>query len=216
MAVVRITDELIGNVLSTVGKQFDKAEEQAKKLRPDIGQTVYDIIVRDYKDDINKVPKEFFPKTAQLQINTGSGGISESWDLDKPMPTPHAFPKDHIGNWYTSNYSAVSVKLDRRHKEFAAVFEQIDAWREALKQVAHDREAAKQDVKKVLQAFTTLAPALKAWPALWDLLSDYIRNKHKEIVERSKPTAPKVKVNTVHLEGLTAKLVSARITNKRK
>jgi hypothetical protein len=31
-----------------------------------------------------------------------------------------------------------------------------------------------------------LAPALKAWPALWELIPDDVKEKHREVKERSK------------------------------
>jgi hypothetical protein len=41
-------------------------------------------------------------------------------------------------------------------------------------------------VKKVCGAYTTLAPALKAWPPLWELIPENYKNKHREIKERVK------------------------------
>jgi hypothetical protein len=41
-------------------------------------------------------------------------------------------------------------------------------------------------VKKVTEAYSTLAPALKAWPPLWDLIPEDVKNTHRKIVERTK------------------------------
>jgi hypothetical protein len=50
-------------------------------------------------------------------------------------------------------------------------------------------------ITKVLDAYTTLAPALKALPALWDLLPDDTKDKHKEVVERKKTKAEDIDID---------------------
>ena len=48
------------------------------------------------------------------------------------------------------------------------------------------RDEFVEGVQQVINSFSTLAPALKAWPPLWDLVPDDKQRKHREIVTRSK------------------------------
>jgi hypothetical protein len=61
-------------------------------------------------------------------------------------------------------------------------------------------------VKKVIEAYTTLAPALKAWPPLWELIPENYKNKHRQVVEREKK---EVKLD-VDINKLTALSTAAK------
>jgi hypothetical protein len=61
-------------------------------------------------------------------------------------------------------------------------------------------------VSKVCDAYTTLAPALKAWPPLWDLIPDDVKDKHREIKERTKNEV----VLDVDINKLTAMSTAAK------
>ena len=61
-------------------------------------------------------------------------------------------------------------------------------------------------VSKVCDAYSTLAPALKAWPPLWDLIPEDVKDKHREIKERVKSEA----VLSVDIGKLTALSTTAK------
>lgn len=219
MAVVRITDQLISDVLYRVGNQFDAAEKKAKNLRPEIGDDVYEIIIgKPYAADMAKCPKEFFEKHDVLHIECRGFGtsrvVNSDWGLSQKRLFPHDIP-DHDGVTYeVSRYGGIRISIER-NDEFAAIYEKLDEWQDALKVVADEREAAKSETKRVLQSFTTLAPVLKAWPALWELLSESVKDKHKQIVERPKAEKKEVNTDTDVLTGITARLTAARISAKK-
>lgn len=66
----------------------------------------------------------------------------------------------------------------------------------------------KDGVSEVLKAHSTLAPALKAWPPLWELLPDHVQAKHKQIVTRNKTTTD---IN-VDVSALTGAITYAKLT----
>jgi hypothetical protein len=41
-------------------------------------------------------------------------------------------------------------------------------------------------VYKICNTYSTLAPALKAWPPLWELIPENVKDTHRKIVERTK------------------------------
>jgi hypothetical protein len=219
MAVVRITEQLVNDVMHKVGQQFDAAHAKAEALRPDIGDDVYDIIIgRPHGSDMTKCPKEFFNSYNMMYIYCNGfspRSVSGDWGLSDERPFPHAIPDRRDVIYEDSHYRGVRITINRE-LEFAAIYEKLDKWQDALKIVADERQAAKMETKRVLESFTTLAPVLKAWPALWELLPDHVKDKHKQIVERPKP-AKKVVVNTDTdaLTGITARLTAARISAKK-
>jgi hypothetical protein len=64
-------------------------------------------------------------------------------------------------------------------------------------------------VQKILHAHATLAPALKAWPALWDLLPESVKNKHRLVV--SKASSEKPDLDGVDVASLTATVVMNKL-----
>ena len=75
--------------------------------------------------------------------------------------------------------------------------------------------AAQEDylvsVKKVLETFSTLAPALKMWPALWELLPEDAKDRHREVREKPAATAAKSSAPEVDLDRLTAITAARRM-----
>lgn len=92
------------------------------------------------------------------------------------------------------------ITASYRHDTLALDFENIHAVND-LKQAITERDKrvagikAQQDeftkvVRAVLDTYSTLAPALKAWPPLWELLDEGTKAKHREVTTRAKPEKP--------------------------
>jgi hypothetical protein len=60
-----------------------------------------------------------------------------------------------------------------------------------------------------METYSTLAPAIKAWPALWDLVPDEAKERHKKVVERVKKDASDVGVD---LNSMTAAVTFSKLT----
>ena len=60
-----------------------------------------------------------------------------------------------------------------------------------------------------MTTYSTLAPALKAWPALWDLLDEDTKERHKKIVERKKKDTDDIGVD---LNSMTAAVTFSKLT----
>ena len=60
-----------------------------------------------------------------------------------------------------------------------------------------------------METYTTLAPALKAWHTLWDLLPDEAKERHKKIVERNRKDTIDVDVD---LNSMTAAVTFSKLT----
>jgi hypothetical protein len=66
-----------------------------------------------------------------------------------------------------------------------------------------------EGVSKILSSFSTLAPALKEWPPLWELVPEHAKNKHKEITEKRKADKPSIDNST--LNTLTAAMIASKL-----
>jgi hypothetical protein len=68
-------------------------------------------------------------------------------------------------------------------------------------------------VKKIVTAYSTLAPALKAWPPLWDFVPDSYKDKHREIKERKKNDAVNLS-EVMDLNSMTSVVVASKFLGK--
>lgn len=78
------------------------------------------------------------------------------------------------------------------------------------------QETVTNEVSARLSAFSSLAPALRDWPALWELLPAWAQEKHKEIIVRkvAAPKEPPPEIDVTEsdaLSELTAKLGMRRL-----
>jgi hypothetical protein len=71
------------------------------------------------------------------------------------------------------------------------------------------QESFLEGINKLMETYSTLAPALKAWPALWDLLDDDTKERHKKIVERKKKDTDQIGVD---LNSMTAAVTFSKLT----
>lgn len=214
MAVVRITGTLINSVLNNVKTQFDAALKAAEEARPEIGQEVYDVAVGPYMEAIMQLPKELFNNASDIYINL-PGPMNGRWKLNKSLPVPFSLPSSSRITWSSERHIGVVATLAHDDARFAGIYKRMDAWRNITNRVLDERSDAISEVGKILNAFATLAPALKAWPALWSLLPSSAREHHSLVVTRTKAEPLSIDLATAPLDKLTAKLVTARIAPDR-
>lgn len=188
MAVVRITKELTEQILNNGRAKFKESIEKAANSRPDHhwGDFIYDKIFDKHITTMESLPDGFLPTTKWVTVQSvGGATFNLRFELSKERPWPHALPPEapaervHYGD-------SLKLKDDLIWGEFHA---EITAWKERCDKARKQASDFCEGVSKVLESFSTLAPALKAWPPLWELVPEYAKNKHKEISEKRKTKA---------------------------
>jgi hypothetical protein len=216
MATVRFSDELKGDIRRNAERLFDKKLESAKQNYPsNWGRTVYDLAFQTHRVAIQSLPIHYFTTDKDIDM---SGFQGEGWDrdmncrvnLDLGSELPftnsmeaelHGFAErgSRYGGW-------VLNPEDKRWDTFKAEYL---TYCQGIHKVTAEKKVFVDGVQRITEAYTTLAPALKAWPALWDLVPEHKQHKHKEIVERKKK---EVVVEGVNLDDMTAVSAMAKLT----
>ncbi len=112
------------------------------------------------------------------------------WILNRFLKKPSG-----LGPWTWNNLRTGTYQI---------LFMRVPKWA-AINEAVKRRDEFTASVKQVINAHATLAPALKMWPPLWDLLSEDVKNKHREVTERSaKATAETVGVDLNRLTALAS------------
>ena len=215
MATVRFSDRLRDEIIQTANAKFQKAVDTANTNRPDPvlwGDKLWALIYGQYESVLATIPSQFVNKTTKFSLdeirlaNSPVIKVNMEFTFSKEMPWPtEGIP----GSGFVKSlswreiYSIESEKADDPIvQELIAL---VVARQTAIQEATKRRDEFKNSVKQVINAHATLAPALKMWPPLWDLLSEDIKNKHREVTERSsKATAETVGVDLNRLTALAS------------
>ena len=216
MATVRITDSLKSEILSNANRLHQPMIDKARESHdPQWGRRVYELAFdADTRNKMQQLPLCFFKTFDNVRFEGFESGPSDGlttmmtmrYDCEVDMsglPFPNEQPKDNPLNM---GWRGCKVTYNPSFQELAVEYNE---WCQRIRDAEDKRDQFVDGVKKILENFSTLAPALKAWPALWDLVPDEKKEKHKEIVERKKSGPAELEIDT---SSLTAAVTMAKLT----
>lgn len=216
MATVRITDSLKSEILSNANRLHQPMIDKARESHdPNWGRRIYELSFdADTRNKMQQLPLCFFKTFDKVQLEGFVDGPTDGLSVMMTMrynceidmsglPFPNEQPK---GNPLQMGWRGCKVTYNSSFYELAVEYNE---WCQRIRDAEDKREQFVDGVKKVLENFSTLAPALKAWPALWDLVPDDKKEKHKEIVERKKSGPAELEIDT---SSLTAAVTMAKLT----
>lgn len=209
MSTVVFNKRLIDQILHNVSALYDAKVSAATKVPEHWADMVLKAL---YNDEtvarMNALPPEYFNTVDGIWVRGASrvayirfrGRLVMPYTLNREL-------NGAIGGSYGVGNLDI-IPTDQRWHTF---IEENKLWDEGIKCAEKEQRDAKDGANRLIKAYRTLAPALKAWPALWMLLPDWAQNKHKEVVvkTRASATAP-----DVDLSNVTAQIVVNRLTGK--
>jgi hypothetical protein len=217
MATVRFSKDLQERILASAKKKFEKSVEAARDARPDAdlwSDRLWDAIFGQYSSAIATVPSEFINTAGSFTIKHGHradgtvvtvGLQFEFKGTSKPWPVLGT-GKVLAGVRKESTWSsAVILESSLADNPVVAQFlDEVDVWRNNWAAAQARQTEFVNSVKAVITSYSTLAPALKAWPPLWDLLGEDVKDRHREVVDREKRDPAAAISGSVDLDRLTA------------
>lgn len=218
MATVRFSGELRSEIRSRAHDTFDARLRDADEFHNYWGQRMYDHAFREYYPKMQALPINFFTQTTELYLDEILNREGErlarpncTFKLASAMPLPKEYPKEFKfrGSWNLTRIDYLCDDGDAFDEELCEYF---IARQKRIDSVIKQREEFIENVMKVCDSFATLAPALKAWTPLWDLIPNEYRERHLEVTER-KSAASKTAdlLNEVDLSTMTATVVSSKL-----
>ena len=184
MATVRFSGDLKEAIIKAARAKMQPAIDRAQEARPshDWGMRIYNNIFGDVIPKLNTMPPEWFKKRESLTVRTANAvDLNMEFKLGTSMPWPY----DAISNdMFKVHYDSYIDLKD--HPVFEEFHQEVYAYKSKLQAAQNRREEFVKAVQEVIDAYTTLAPALKAWPALWELIPEATKDRHREVKERTK------------------------------
>lgn len=199
MATVRFSDELKTNIIDNAKLLFSKRLLAYQENPPAIGDEVADRVFKDFMPIVLQLPKQFFTWAEEIVVDSINGRTyGKKFRLSKAVPVPRndiTLPSVKMTAFYSVNLKLIG-------DEWNDIQTQLDTWIQNIATIEQERNAFVDGVKKIINAHSTLAPALKAWPPLWDLVPETYRERHRKVVERAKPEAVELDVDMTTLTGI--------------
>jgi hypothetical protein len=225
MAVVKITDDLIADVKRAAQATFDVRLDKAKVFpiaESVFAAEIYERGAGKHRTTLYDAPKGWYEEASGFTVicygdlSIGqrfnfSGGwrrFPRNWGTDAAINQSMTVRLLQTGgaNTYVSFIPDMQDAVENQW------YQDIATWKHNRQQIETERATFVNGVGAVCKQFTTLSPALKAWPPLWDLLSQDVKERHKRIVTRTKVEVNIDKLNqTVDLGSLTATVVSHKL-----
>lgn len=207
MATVRFSKELINQILSNAKGKMQPAVDKALGQRPDTGwgQKIYDTLFGDVLPTLRQLPDGWVKTADEIKITqVGSAHLDMTFSLSGKLPWPNEFKETELAK--KNSYWGDHITL-KDHLMWSEFYAEVVAYKQRVHDAKKRQTEFVESVDAVIKAYTTLAPALKAWPPLWDLIPGATKDKHREIKERVKG---EVSLN-VDLDKLTAMSTMARL-----
>jgi len=199
MATVRFSNALVNDILVNARRQMLPAVNRALGQKPDNswGQRIYDTLFGPLKPILAQVPDGWLTPVSEMRVVSVAGRrCDHAFTFATPQPYPLVFPTTPLAS-HVRYTRGVTLEDHPAWAEFAA---EVAAYAERVTAAEQRSAEYVSMVTQILTTYTTLAPALKAWPGLWDLLPEAVRDKHREVRDREK----KAKTLDVDLNKLTA------------
>jgi hypothetical protein len=209
MATVRFSDELKGAIIKNAEAIFKKQVDDALSSYPkDWADRVYERAFAPYIPSMNSLPSCFFTTVGSLNIaKIGDMRVGVACELTNKRAYPYALPTTDDFPVSKASYSDTELAL-KDIPMFEDIKAEAIAYMERVSTVKQRKEVFVEQVKKIINAHATLAPALKMWQPLWDLIPEEYKERHRKVVERTKN---EVSVD-VDLGSLTAAVVAHKLT----
>jgi len=193
MATVRMSRSLVWDIEKNAKKKFDLVN--AEKEFP-IADTWFNTNIRPKIENATEKMEEVFDGSLSLSMdqeveklyintvfpNTPQGDNLEESDRKETYQL-HFTSEQTIPKFMTSNWN--TIKLDLNFQDpFVKELEQIRSFNSEISKARH---AYKNRVIDTVEEFTTLNQALKAWPALKDLVpQEKIAKVHQKVQRKAK------------------------------
>ena len=210
MATVKFSGELRKPITDKAKEVFQKQIDVAKADYPkEWADIIYERGMAEYSEHMNKLPVDFFQRFDTI-ILTSAGDTLLPPSVKLHYTTPVALPYlweagGRIKGGSRWSINEVSLPND---PIWTDIIQQVEEYKARIDTLEFKRDTFVSNVKQVIEAYETLAPALKVWTPLWDLLPEHTKERHKEIKTREKK---EVNID-VDLSSMTSAVVMHKLT----
>ena len=225
MATVRFSDTLKGEIRNKAKAMFQDRIQKAKDNVPaHWADKVYECFFpADVRQKMASLPDYVLRTSEYIEVGGFANAPEDVWQtgdythqtwmlqgsirlsFSKPMPWVDKFSNAPTG--FLSNYT--NSKFDYTDSRWDWLKPEFKEYNRKVFEAVNKQETFLSSVNKLMETYTTLAPALKAWRPLWDLLPDEAKDRHKTVKERKVVKAEELDLD---LNAMTSAVALSKIT----
>lgn len=214
MATVRISQDLKRMIMQGARNKMEPTTKRAAEsfVTSKWGDFIYDNLFP--AEEIAKakaLPSYWCNTIKELRVSYVAGAkIGLPLPLNAPAPWPMVgnVKNDRFTQLFGPSHTSgplISLNADPVWDELEAA---AVAYERNVKLAEERKEQFVDSVDKLLDTYTTLAPALKAWPALWELVPDEYKDRHKKVKEK---VVKEAATPDVDLTAMTAVIAASKM-----
>ena len=227
MATVRFSDELKSRIKGNAKEIYDK---KLKKLKEDFvssrnfGEELYQLT---FSNTLDSQPDWYFEQQEACtfegfynlpeNMSREQKYLYDDLDFGFKYSTKHAIPNDCKGSKFKDDNkcrlsSYGTWTLDYESSKWDGIKRDVLVYTQQRRQLELDRYEFVEGVMAVVEAHATLAPAVKSWSGLWELVPESYRTRARQVVpkkERQVITRDKAEVD---LSKMTGVVVASKLT----
>lgn len=225
MATVRFSESLKSEIISNARNMFTDSIREAKDSFPAEWHTrIYDTMFSaEDRAKFNALPdwamerkdKILFGGFTNCPDDVWQSSVTKvkTWSVDDEIGLMFMTPV----HWPYKDGEATTgcrvtwrlIQTDYTDPRWDWLKPQMKEYTERVFNAMHKQETFVDGVVKLMSTYSTLAPALKAWPALWDLVPEEAKERHKKLTERNRKDSSDLDVD---LNSMTAAVTLNKIT----
>lgn len=172
---IRISDKLISEVLDNIIDMYRWFIDEVEKQKPDVGDRIYELLYGPYLSRMEQLPVSFFRRLDHVEVRSIDGKtFGYSFKLSSPKLGSYTHPPGDNVECSETLSNKVNIKRTPYTED---IIEAILSWNKQKQDLSEVRAQATRSVRRVLREHKSLAPAIKAYPPLVDLLSPETRKK---------------------------------------
>ena len=190
MATVRMSDELVNRLTDQYRKDYDKTSPN-QEVPSSVGDTIYkhtmEIGVQKFRklmDEVpsvktNEVENNFFTKDSTMSVKVNAfeysidddeNTIKEAVVADEDIPL--STERTQFGMGYSSTVTLNLYDGDETNPDLAEAINKVSEVSSFNRLNAFNKKEKEHQFRSTLREFTTLNQALKAWPALSNVVQE--------------------------------------------
>jgi hypothetical protein len=221
MAVVRFSNALQTTILNNARSLFTKRIRESNETNLDISVyfSVRDAIFSSFQQHLNAIPQDFLCVKDKMEINChlpDGPYFRRSAVIDCYAPSVsnrvYKHTEDDMLRFdLRTSYSDVEVRVNPDHPKNAGIVRHMRDITARSAAIQEECDNFVGGVAKIITSFTTLAPALKEWPPLWDLLPEETKDRHKQVRKTTRGNK-REGLEEVDLDKLSSTVTVAKLT----
>ena len=172
---VRISDKLIVEVATKINDLYKYFAENIEKQKPDVGDRIYELLYGPYLSRMQDLPTTFFRRMERMDVKSvAEEPLSCSFKLSSVRLGSYTHPSGDNIECSSTHSDRVYIKRTPYTDELC---DAILSWHDQKQDNYEVRNKVTDAVRRVMREHKSLAPAVKAFPPLVDLLPAATRQK---------------------------------------